>query len=108
MFRRTLRKIVYAVTCCLMLQPVFRLENLTAAGKSISGKGQTKMKLTVACASIPVTRDIASNIKTIHRAIDYAVENKADILLTPEGSLSGYTPKFDQKKVNKVKIDRKS
>ena len=101
MFSKILQKTLFAVACGLMLQPVFRLDNLTAAGKSNSGKGQTEMKLTVACASIPVTRDISSNIKTIQRAIDYAVEHRADILLTPEGSLSGYTPEFDQKEVNK-------
>lgn len=57
--------------------------------------------LRVATAQIPVTRDIAANAKTIHRALDVATREKADILLTPEGSLSGYTPKFDQAEVDK-------
>lgn len=35
----------------------------------------------------------------IFEALDYAITQKADILLTPEGSLSGYFDKFDQKKV---------
>jgi predicted amidohydrolase len=57
--------------------------------------GDTK-RLRVAVAQISVTRNIARNVETISRAIDRAIEEKADVLLTPEGSLSGYTPQFDQ------------
>jgi predicted amidohydrolase len=57
--------------------------------------------LRVAIAQIPVTADIATNAATIHRALDKAIEAKAEILLTPEGSLSGYTHLFDQKQVDK-------
>jgi len=53
------------------------------------------MNIKVAGAQIPVAADIESNVKAIERAIDYAVSEKANILLTPEGSLSGYTHKFD-------------
>jgi len=56
-------------------------------------------QLRVATAQIPVTRDIVANEKTIARAIDQAADQHADILLTPEGSLSGYTHKFDQAEV---------
>ena len=62
--------------------------------------GQEGQQLRVAVAQISVTRDIDANLQTIGRAIDKAIEQKADILLTPEGSLSGYTPKFDQAKVD--------
>ncbi len=55
--------------------------------------------LRVASAQIPVTSSIEENAATIHRALDAAIEQKAEILLTPEGSLSGYTPRFDQKAV---------
>ena len=55
----------------------------------------------VATAQIPVTRDIEANAAAINRALDIAIREKADILLTPEGSLSGYTPDFDQTKVEK-------
>ena len=54
------------------------------------------MKLVVAGAQIPVRQDIALNAKAINRAIDFAVSKKADILLTPEGSLSGYRHDFDR------------
>ncbi|MBL9135120.1 MAG: carbon-nitrogen hydrolase family protein [Verrucomicrobiales bacterium] len=42
-----------------------------------------------------VTRDIATNREALLRAIDHASRDKAAILITPEGSLSGYTAKFD-------------
>ena len=53
------------------------------------------MKMRVALAQIPVTNDIAANAAAIARGIAFAAEEKADILLTPEGSLSGYTHEFD-------------
>lgn len=56
-------------------------------------------RLRVAVAQIPVTGDVQANLKTIGRAIDRAVTEKADVLLTPEGSLSGYTHQFDQARV---------
>lgn len=61
----------------------------------------TMKKLTVATAQLPVGEDIDENVAAISRAIDIAVAKGADILLTPEGSLSGYTHKFDQKAVEK-------
>ena len=56
-------------------------------------------QLRVAVAQIPVVKDIEANVETISTAIDRAVAQKAEVLLTPEGSLSGYTTKFDQAKV---------
>jgi predicted amidohydrolase len=60
------------------------------------------MEIRVSGAQIPVTGDIGSNVKAIERAIDYSVNEGADILLTPEGSLSGYTHKFDRKAVEEA------
>ena len=60
---------------------------------------ESKSTLNVATAQLPVTRDIDANAAAIHRALDTAIEAGADVLLTPEGSLSGYTPEFDQGKV---------
>ena len=57
------------------------------------------MKLCVAGSQIQVTTDIESNVTSINRAIDFARDKKADILLTPEGSLSGYTHEFDVRAV---------
>jgi predicted amidohydrolase len=57
------------------------------------------VKIRVAGAQIPVTQDIESNVQAIRRAISYAGQEGADILLTPEGSLSGYTPTFDRQAI---------
>ena len=51
--------------------------------------------LRVAGAQIPVSSDIEVNVEVIMRAIDFAAAEQADIPLTPEGSLSGYTPNFN-------------
>src|SRR5687767_3859575 len=53
------------------------------------------MKLCVAGIQMEVSEDIERNSATIRRAIQQAAAAGADILLTPEGSLSGYTPNFD-------------
>jgi predicted amidohydrolase len=57
--------------------------------------GEKAIKVRVAGAQIPVTRDVESNLSALRRAVDYAAGQRADVLLTPEGSLSGYTPRFD-------------
>jgi predicted amidohydrolase len=58
------------------------------------------MQLRIAGAQSPVTRDVGANVETILRAIEFAVAEKADVLLTPEGSLSGYTHEFDPAEVS--------
>ena len=63
------------------------------------------MKLRVAAAQIPVTNDIASNFTAINKAMDFAINEKADILLTPEGSLSGYNNTFNQSDVSEALIE---
>lgn len=56
------------------------------------------MGLRVAAAQIAVLNDdIPKNVGTLKRMIERAGEEGADILLTPEGALSGYTPFFDRK-----------
>ena len=77
------------VTFCLMVVSI------------ATAKEDETVSLRVATAQIPVTNSIAENAATIHRALDVAIKEEADILLTPEGSLSGYTPKFDQAEVDK-------
>ena len=46
-------------------------------------------------AQLPCSNILENNIKTIKAAIDWAVENQVDYLITPEGSLSGYIENFD-------------
>jgi len=60
------------------------------------------MEIRVAGAQLPVTGDIAANAAAIHRAVDFAVREQAAILLTPEGSLSGYTHDFDSSAVSEA------
>nr|MDO8084005.1 carbon-nitrogen hydrolase family protein [Candidatus Sigynarchaeum springense] len=57
------------------------------------------MKVRIAAAQLAVLGDIDLNVEAINNAIDFSTRAGADILLTPEGSLSGYTPKFDQSRV---------
>lgn len=60
------------------------------------------MKLRVAGAQIPVMTDIESNVAAISRAMEFATKEHADLLLTPEGSLSGYTHTFDVRAVEEA------
>jgi len=53
------------------------------------------MKLRVAGAQVEVGNDVRQNVETIGWAIRQAGDAQADILLTPEGSLSGYRHDFD-------------
>ena len=44
----------------------------------------------IAGAQIPCTPIVKDNVEHIKKAIDYAVENRCDYLVTPEGAVSGY------------------
>lgn len=54
------------------------------------------MKLKIVVAQIPVTQDITKNLTVIRQTVEFSAQQKADIVLTPEGALSGYTPHFDK------------
>lgn len=54
------------------------------------------MNFRVAGAQLPVSKDVKTNLETIETALDFAINEEADILLTPEGSLSGYIHDFNQ------------
>ncbi len=74
---------------------------------AVTGHGQenraaSPQRLRVAVAQVPVTTNIDANVATLTRAIERAVAEKADVLLTPEGSLSGYTHRFDQAHVERA------
>ena len=73
------------------------------AEKTASGKEMKSIK--VAGVKMDVTNNIEANAVEIKKAIDYARNEKADILLTPEGSLSGYTANFDKENANKALAD---
>lgn len=53
------------------------------------------MDIRIAGIQMPVGNDINTNLKHIITAIKQAADEKAAILLTPEGSVSGYRHDFD-------------
>lgn len=59
----------------------------------------------IALAQLPVTDDINANFKVISEALNFAAKEKADILLTPEGSLSGYNHTFDRAENKKALVE---
>lgn len=54
------------------------------------------MKLKIALAQTVVTGDIAANLRAVERGLRFAAGEGAQLLLTPEGALSGYTHLFDR------------
>ncbi len=91
------------LTRCVLPSVLTIFSLLASQGKAAEATQPSGgQELRVATAQIAVTRDIDKNVETIGRAIDRAVAEKADVLLTPEGSLSGYTPKFDQLHVERA------
>lgn len=58
--------------------------------------------LTVAGAQMVVSDDVKLNTATILRFIERAAQSDVDLLLTPEGSLSGYTHEFDRNEVEEA------
>ena len=59
------------------------------------------MEIRVAGYQMPVGSVIEENVQNISHAIDRAADSGAELLLTPEGSLSGYTHKFDIEEVRR-------
>jgi len=60
------------------------------------------MQIRACGAQLEVTADIDVNVKAIEKAICFAADQGADILITPEGSLSGYTHLFDSEKTSQA------
>jgi predicted amidohydrolase len=86
---------------CLALMVGLAPPTVLADATESSPKGQivaatpAKMCLRVAGAQIPVSSDPRKNVVSLSRAIEFARRENADMLVTPEGSLSGYSDKFD-------------
>jgi predicted amidohydrolase len=81
------------VVVIMRARSCFLVLGLVAA--ACGGLAQPQRTLRVAGAQIPVTRDVHANARALERALDYAASERADILVTPEGSLSGYHTNFD-------------
>jgi predicted amidohydrolase len=59
-----------------------------------------KVPMIISGLQMNVTSDIKSNLKQIDEGIRKAADTGSDFLVTPEGSLSGYTSNFDQKELS--------
>jgi len=68
-------------------------------GKCKANSNDSIKTLTISGLQMPVTNDVARNEKHILGAIKKAAKAGADFLVTPEGSLSSYTPNFDRLQV---------
>jgi predicted amidohydrolase len=78
------------------LRPGDQTAAQTAAARPAEAAPSTQsVRLRVAGAQIPVGRDVRQNLEVLTRAIQFAAREQAEVLLTPEGSLSGYTHEFD-------------
>lgn len=60
------------------------------------------MKIRVSALQMPVTDDVDRNVRYICTGIEAAAKARAEILLTPEGSLSGYRHDFNQQEVTQA------
>jgi predicted amidohydrolase len=70
---------------------------ITLSAIKLEGQANNdKAALKISGLQMNVTNDIASNLKQIEEGIVKAASEGADFLVTPEGSLSGYTSSFDQ------------
>jgi len=76
----------------------------TGAAPSSEGKPAPR-QITIAGFQMQVSKDLERNERVIHEAVDEATRAKADFLVTPEGSVSGYYAGFDRVAVTKA-IDR--
>lgn len=68
---------------------------LAALAVAQAPAAEAPRRIRVAGAQMAVTRDVDANLAVLERAVEYAAAEKADVLLTPEGSLSGYFADFD-------------
>jgi predicted amidohydrolase len=84
------------VVVIMLARSCFPIVGLVAA--TCCGLAQSQRTLRVAGAQIPVTGDVEANVRALERALDYAASERAEVLLTPEGSLSGYHPNFDARR----------
>jgi len=73
--------------------------HLDSADPTVPSAPDQPASLRVAGAQIPVTVDIEANLGCILRALDFAAGESAQVLLTPEGSLSGHAHDFDPERV---------
>ncbi len=94
------KKILYAVV--LVYIASFSNPMKMTINECRADSNDCKKTLTVSGLQMPVTKDVAVNEKRILTAIEKAAKEGADFLITPEGSLSGYTTEFDRLQVSRA------
>jgi predicted amidohydrolase len=72
----------------------------SAIGQSASQVKEGKSSILLSGLQMNVTNDIKINQEQIIKGIREAAQEGASFLITPEGSLSGYTSNFNQSKLN--------
>ena len=85
-------KLVFRVCCALVLSGAIPD---SSAADFLNTQSRKAHVLWVAGAQLPVRKDVQKNPEAITRAIEFAAREKADVLVTPEGSLSSYTHNFN-------------
>lgn len=91
-----MKHFIYSSCICLISTGIFA-PIVIAQPESIAKKGSS---ILLAGLQMNVTPDIKSNLDQILTGIRKAAAGGASFLVTPEGSLSGYTSTFDQKELN--------
>jgi len=81
-------KLVFWVCCALVLSGAIPD---SSAADLLNTQSRKAHVLRVAGAQLPVRNDVQKNLEAITRAIEFAAREKADVFVTPEGSLSGYS-----------------
>jgi len=76
--------------------------NFLAVGKLTAQVKDETSVITLAGLQMNTTRNITINKEQIIKAIHEAAKAGADFLVTPEGSLSGYTNEFNQHELSKA------
>ncbi len=85
-------KLVFRGCCALVLSGTIPD---SSAADLLNTQSRKAHVLRVAGAQLPVRNDVQKNLEAITRAIEFAAREKAEVLVTPEGSLSGYTHNFN-------------
>jgi predicted amidohydrolase len=69
---------------------------------SARAEEEKQNSIRIAGVKTVVTNEISVNVEALKQAVDFAEKEKADILLTPEGSLSGYRSDFNRDELDKA------
>lgn len=84
---------------------MFLLFPTMAEGQQITGTGEENSSILLACMQMNVSADIRLNRDQIIKGIKKAAYEGASFLVTPEGSLSGYTSNFSREELDTALVE---